>query len=158
LTELTEFFQINGIEMQMERSIDLLLKEIVGLAMKVHRTLGNGFIESVYVNSLSLELAKANIPFECERKIPVFYDGRVVGDFAADMIIAGKIIVEFKAVESLVTAHSVQLVNYLTATRIDNGLLLNFGTRSLQFKTKTREYDKSLGISIDFSPISLIPS
>ena len=144
--------------MTTEHSIDLLLKEVIGLAMKVHRKLGNGFKESVYVNSLCIELAKARIPFEREKPIPVFYDAHVVGDFVSDMVIDGRLIVEFKAVDCLVTAHSVQLVNYLTATRIDNGLLLNFGTRSLQFKTKVREYDKTIETSITSSPIPLIPS
>jgi GxxExxY protein len=138
-------------------SIDLLLKEIIGLAMKVHRTLGNGFKESVYVNSLCLELVKAQIPFEHEKPIPVYYDGHVVGDFVTDLIVDGRIIVEAKAVESLNTAHSVQLVNYLTATRIDNGLLVNFGTRSLEFKPKVRNYDKSSRRS-SLSPIPLISS
>ena len=128
--------------MQTERSIDLLVKEVVGLAMEVHRKLGYGFKESVYVNSLCLELAKAKIAFEHEKPIPVFYEGHVVGDFVTDLIIDGRLIVEFKAVDTLVTAHSVQLVNYLSSTRIDNGLLLNFGARSLQFKTKVRQYDK----------------
>jgi GxxExxY protein len=128
--------------MQTENSIDLLVKLTVGLAMKVHRKLGYGFKESVYVNSLFLELAKEQISLEHEKPIPVFYDGHVVGDFVTDLIIDGRLIVEFKAVDTLVPAHSVQLVNYLAATRIDNGLLLNFGARSLQFKTKVRQYDK----------------
>ena len=133
--------------MQTECSIDLLVKEVIGLAMKVHRKLGLGFKESVYVNSLCLELAKAQIPFEHEKPIPVFYDGHIVGDYVTDLVIDGKLIVEFKAVDSLVTAHSVQLVNYLSATEIDNGLLLNFGSRSLQFKTKVRKYDQRLETS-----------
>jgi len=133
--------------MQTECSIDLLVKEVIGLAMKVHRKLGLGFKESVYVNSLCLELAKAQIPFEHEKPIPVFYDGHIVGDYVTDLVIDGKLIVEFKAVDSLVTAHSVQLVNYLSATKIDNGLLLNFGSRSLQFKTKVRQYDQRLETS-----------
>ena len=135
--------------MQTERSIDLLVKEVIGLAMKVHRKLGHGFKESVYVNSLCLELAKAQIRFEHEKPIPVFYDGHVVGDFVTDLVIDGQLIVEFKAVDSLVTAHSVQLVNYLTSTRIDNGLLVNFGGRSLQFKTKVRQYDKHLEVPLE---------
>jgi len=138
-------------------SIDTLLKEVIGLAMKVHRKLGSGFKESVYVNSLCLELAKAGIPFEHEKPTPVFYDGHVVGDFIADMIIDGRLVIETKSVEALAPAHSVQLVNYLTATKIDDGLLLNFGARSLQFKSKVRDYDKS---PREMSPpqISLIPS
>jgi len=126
----------------MDVTMDQLLKEVIGLAMKVHRKLGHGFKESVYINALCLELAKAKIPFEREKPTPVFYDGHVVGDFTADMVIDGRLIIEAKAIESLVTAHSVQLVNYLAATKIDDGLLLNFGARSLQFKSKLRDYDK----------------
>ncbi len=129
--------------------MDQLLKQIIGLAMKVHRTLGRGFKESVYVNSLCLELAAAKIPFEIEKPVPVFYNGHVVGDFVTDLTIDGRLIVECKAIETLTTADSVQLVNYLTATHINDGLLLNFGARSLQFKSKLREYDKTLGVSVN---------
>jgi len=139
--------------MKTDYPMDQLLKEIIGLAMKVHRTLGRGFKESVYVNSLCLELAAAKVPFEIEKPIPVFYNGHVVGDFATDLIVDGRLILDCKAIETLTTADSVQLVNYLAATRINDGLLLNFGAKSLQFKTKSREYDKTLGI-----PISLLQS
>jgi GxxExxY protein len=144
--------------MQTENSIDLLVKEVIGLAMKVHRKLGYGFKECVYANSLCLELSKAKIPFEHEKPIPVFYDGHVVGDFVTDLVIDGRLIVEFKAVDNLLTAHSVQLLNYLSSTRIDNGLLLNFGARSLQFKTKVRQYNKHPANELNSNlPLSLIP-
>lgn len=145
-------------ELRTENSTDLLIKKVVGLAMKVHRELGMGFLESVYANALSLEMSKAGIAFEREKRIPVFYEDHVVGDFIADIVVQEILIVELKAVEALVTAHSVQLVNYLSATRIDTGLLLNFGTRSLQFKTKTREYTKAPVAQNNHPPIPLIPS
>jgi GxxExxY protein len=129
--------------MQQETSIDSLVKEVIGLAMKVHRTLGRGFKESVYVNSLCIELAKAQIHFEHEKPLSVFYDGHVVGDYVTDLIIDGRLIVECKAIQNLTTADSIQLVNYLAATKIDNGLLINFGARSLEFKTKVRDYPTS---------------
>jgi len=119
---------------------DVLIKSVIGLAMKVHRELGMGFLESIYANALAFELAEARIPFEREKRIPVYYRQHIMGDFVADLVIQKVLIVELKSVETLVTAHSVQLVNYLSATRLDVGLLLNFGTKSLQFKTKTREY------------------
>ena len=119
---------------------DELIKLVVGLAMKVHRELGVGFSEAIYANALAFELAEARIPFEREKRIAAYYRGHIMGDFVADLVIQNSLIVELKAVETLATAHSVQLVNYLSATRIDLGLLLNFGTKSLQFKTKTREY------------------
>jgi GxxExxY protein len=117
-----------------------LTEKIIGCAMTVHRILGPGFLESVYQHALAHELRKANLEVECERKIQVSYDGVVVGDFSADMIVQGVILVENKAVQALVPAHEVQLVNYLTATGIEIGLLLNFGAERLGFKRKTRTY------------------
>ena len=144
-------------EQKIETSADLLIKKVVGLAMKVHRELGMGFLESVYANALSLELSKTGVAFEREKRIPVFYEEKIVGDFIADFVVEEILIVELKAVEGLMTAHSVQLVNYLSATRIDTGLLLNFGARSLQFKTKTREYIAPVARN-SHPPIPLIPS
>ena len=108
--------------------------------MRVHRTLGPGFLESVYEKALAHELRKAGVCFECQIPVRVFYDGVVVGDFDADMLVEGRVIVENKAVRTLVQSHEVQLVNYLTATGIEVGLILNFGTPSLQFKRKHRTY------------------
>ena len=144
-------------EQKIETSADLLIKKVVGLAMKIHRELGTGFLESVYANALSIELGKIGIAFEREKRIPVFYEEKIVGDFIADLVVEEILIVELKAVEGLMTAHSVQLVNYLSATRVDTGLLLNFGARSLQFKTKTREYIAPVARN-SHPPIPLIPS
>ncbi len=117
-----------------------LTETIIGCAMKVHSALGPGFLESVYQNALAHELRKAGLRVECESPIAVRYDGIVVGDFSADMLVEGWIMVENKAVQALASAHEVQLVNYLTATGIDIGLLLNFGADKLQFKRKYRTY------------------
>ena len=117
-----------------------LTEKVIGCAITVHRTLGPGFLESVYQNALAHELRKADLEVECERKIQVTYDGVVVGDFAADMLVQKVILIENKAVQALVPAHEVQLVNYLTATGIEIGLLLNFGSERLEFKRKTRTY------------------
>ena len=119
---------------------NVLAKQIIGLAMKVHRTLGCGFSETVYRNSLIIELQKANIGHQVHVPLSVMYEGVEVGVFQADLIINNRLIVELKAVENLLTAHSAQLVNYLAATGIEDGLLLNFGARSLEFKTKSRTY------------------
>jgi GxxExxY protein len=119
---------------------NLLAKQIIGLAMKVHRTLGCGFLETVYRNALIVELRNANIPYECHVSLPVMYENVEVGIFQADLIIGNQLIIELKAVDALNTAHSAQLVNYLAATKIDEGLLLNFGASSLEFKTKSRIY------------------
>lgn len=108
--------------------------------MTVHRILGPGFLESVYQHALAHELRKADLEVEYERKIQVTYDGVVVGEFSADMLVQQAILIENKAVQALVPAHEVQLVNYLTATGIETGLLLNFGAERLEFKRKTRTY------------------
>jgi GxxExxY protein len=133
--------------MQSNEVIDGVVKEeydlagqIIGLAMKVHRTLGPGFLEGVYHQALLIELNRAGIPAESEKPLRVLYDGISVGEFKADIVIEGQLIVEVKAVQSLATAHEVQLVNYLTATHIDGGLLLNFGSNKLEFRRKFREY------------------
>jgi GxxExxY protein len=123
-----------------------LAREIIGLAMKVHRTLGSGFVETIYRNALIIELNRAQIPFEVHVALPVMYEGVEVGVFQADLIVRKQLIVELKAVESLCAAHSAQLVNYLMATKIEEGLLVNFGARSLEFKSKYRNYSR------DFEP------
>jgi GxxExxY protein len=120
-----------------------LTQAIIGCAMKVHRTLGPGFLESVYENAFAYELRNAGLHVECQVPIQVHYDGIVVGDFTADMRVEDRILIENKAVLSLNTAHEVQLVNYLTATGIEIGLLINFGAASLQFKRKHRTYRKT---------------
>ena len=117
-----------------------LTEKIIGCAMKVHQALGPGFLESVYQKALAHELCKAGLAVECEKAIQVFYDSVIVGDFSADMLVEGTVVVENKALQALVVAHEVQLVNYLTATGVEVGLLLNFGAPSLEFKRKARTY------------------
>ena len=117
-----------------------LTETIIGCAMKVHRTLGPGFLESVYQKALAHELRTAGLTVECEKPIQVTYDGVVVGDFLENILVEGVVMVENKAVQALNPAHEVQLVNYLTATGIEIGLLLNFGGERLEFKRKYRSY------------------
>lgn len=126
-------------KMSEERELDLVGK-IIGLAMKVHRRLGPGFLESVYENALAVELDRGSFLFERQKSLQVIYEGVVVGDFASDLLIGGSLLVELKAVSAIAPAHEVQLVNYLTATGIEDGLLLNFGSASLEFKRKYRTY------------------
>ncbi len=115
-----------------------LTGQIIGMAMKVHRSLGPGFLESVYRNALCIELAEAGLDFETEQDLAVSYRGKLVGTYRADLIIRGHLLVEIKAVLSLLPAHEAQVVNYLAATGFDLGLLLNFGSASLAFKRKHR--------------------
>jgi GxxExxY protein len=113
-------------------------EKIIGLAMKVHRALGPGFLESVYLNAFVHELRRAGFSAETKQRITVRYENVIVGEFVADLIVNESIICELKAISSLSKADEVQLVNYLTATNRDFGLLFNFGTTSLQFKRKHR--------------------
>jgi GxxExxY protein len=115
-----------------------LAGRVIGMAMNIHSTLGTGFLESVYHQALVHELTKAKIKFEAEKPLKVFYDSIIVGDFVADLVVENELIVEFKAIQQLSTAHEVQTVNYLAATGIDYGLLLNFGGERLEFKKKFR--------------------
>lgn len=117
-----------------------LTETIIGCAMKVHQALGPGFLESVYEKALAHELGKTGLQVECRQPVKVAYDGVVVGDFVADMLVEASILVENKAVQTLMPAHEAQLVNYLTATGIEVGLLLNFGASSLQIRRKHRTY------------------
>ena len=89
-----------------------------------------------------VELNKHGLAYEIERPINVYYDKVLVGEFKADIIVEKVLILELKAVQSLHMAHEIQLVNYLTATGVDNGLLINFGSEELQFKRKFRVYRK----------------
>jgi GxxExxY protein len=132
-----------------------LTHKIIGMAMEIHRALGPGYLESVYHRCLEIELAAAGLDFESEVPINVFYKNKLVGKFEADLIVKGgeSLLIEIKAVEALVKAHDVQAVNYLTATNIDDGLLLNFGAASLQYKHKYRLYRPPA--PKDTGPISL---
>jgi len=112
--------------------------KVIGLAMKVHSTLGPGFLETVYHRALAHELTKAGVRFESEKPLNVFYDGVLVGDFVADFLVEEELIVELKAVQNLTSVHEVQTVNYLVVTGKDVGLLINFGSERLEFKKKFR--------------------
>jgi len=115
-----------------------LCGQVIGLAMRVHSILGPGFLESIYQNALALELRRAGMRIEAEKAISVFYQGELMGTFLADLFVNDVLIVETKAIQALAKVHEVQLVNYLVATNIDEGLLLNFGTERLEFRKKFR--------------------
>ena len=117
-----------------------LTETIIGCAMRVDSALGPGFLESVYQRALEHELRKTGLQVECQKQVSVYYDGVIVGDFIADLIVEGKVMIELKANQALVLANEAQLVNYLTATGIEIGLLINFGAQRLEFKRKTRVY------------------
>lgn len=123
-------------------TIDQLITEIIECAKRIRRQLGPGFLEKVYKNAMVVELRKLNLNFETEKLIQVLYDGIVVGEYRTDIIVEGKLILELKATQDLSIANEVQLVNYLTSTQIDDGLLINFGSDKLLFKRKYRIYRK----------------
>jgi GxxExxY protein len=123
----------------MTMDINALTDRIIGCAYAVHNALGPGFLEKVYENALRLELDEAGLAVEQQQPVPLCYRGQLVGDFYADLIVAGRVIVELKAVQNVAKEHEVQLVNYLTATGIDDGLLINFGS-SVDVKRKFRKY------------------
>ena len=121
---------------------DQLITEIIECAKRIRRQLGPGFLEKVYKNAMVVELRKLKLNFETEKLIQVLYDGIVVGEYRTDIIVERKLILELKATQDLSIANEVQLVNYLTSTQIDDGLLINFGSDKLQFKRKYRIYSK----------------
>ena len=121
---------------------DQLITEVIECAKRIRRQLGPGFLEKVYKNAMVVELRKLNLNFETEKLIQVLYDGIVVGEYRTDIIVEGKLILELKATQDLSIANEVQLVNYLTSTQIDDGLLINFGSDKLLFKRKYRIYRK----------------
>jgi GxxExxY protein len=110
---------------------DRLTDTIIGCALRVSNVLGAGFLEKVYENSLGHEIRKVGHTVAQQEAIKVLYDGVVVGDLFADLLVDQKVIVELKAARAIDTLHEAQLLNYLRATGLRTGLLLNFGTPRL---------------------------
>ncbi|NLP22972.1 MAG: GxxExxY protein [Syntrophomonadaceae bacterium] len=104
-----------------------LTEKIIGCAYQVYNALGAGFIEKIYENALMIELKNAALTAQQQYPVKVYYQGILIGDYVADIIVEDKVIVELKAVSQLTKAHEVQLVNYLKATKLEVGLLINFG-------------------------------
>ena len=117
---------------------DELSEKVIGAAFRVHNQLGFGFLESVYEKALSIELSKLGVLHGLQSPVQVLYDDQVVGDFVCDVLVEGRLILELKSVRELTTAHEVQLVNYLNATKTDVGLLINFGPTKVEVKRKYR--------------------
>ena len=113
---------------------DKLTYEIIGCAMKVHNTLGNGFQEVIYQRCLAIELRNAGIDFQREVEQPIYYNGEHVGTRRADFVVENKIIIELKALVNLEDVHLAQAKNYVVAYNFEKGLLINFGATSLQYK------------------------
>ncbi len=107
---------------------------IVGCAMEVHRVLGPGFNEAVYESALAYEFTTQQINFERQTPLRVQYKSIIAGDYRADFVVDGKIILEIKAIKALTRIEEAQVLNYLKATRLRLGILINFGTPSLQYQ------------------------
>lgn len=120
-----------------------IIKDIINCAYNVRRELYCGYLESVYKNALMHELYLQGLSAVSEVPIVVKYKETTVGEFKADIIVEGKVIVELKSVQTINASHETQLVNYLTATGIGNGLLINFGAEKLEIKRKYRHYKSS---------------
>jgi len=111
-----------------------LTRKIIGCAMEVHKTLGNGFQEVIYQRALEIEMAQQGLAFSREHEMDIFYKGVKIGNRRVDFFVEEKVMVEIKAVIQLEDVHLAQAINYLEAYGLEVGLLLNFGSRSLQFK------------------------
>ncbi len=113
---------------------DEITYKIIGCAMKVHSTLGNGFQEVIYQRCLAIELKKTGLQFEREKEQTIYYEGTIVGTRRADFIVENKVVVELKALINLEDVHLAQAKNYVVAYGFSKGLLINFGSTSLQHK------------------------
>ena len=117
-----------------------LVNTIAECAKKVRSALTPGFEEKVYKNAMFIELRDSGISVETEIPFKVYYKNQIVGDYRADMIAERQVIIELKAVNALLPIHEVQLVNYLSATGIDDGMLINFGADRLEIRHRNRLY------------------
>jgi len=125
-----------------------LTDQIIKAFFKVYNTLGYGFLEKVYQNALAIELRARGLTVAVQDPITVYYEGQVVGEYFADLLVGVLVIIELKAVGSLVADHGKQLINYLKASRIEVGLLMNFGPKP---EFQRRIYDHKTGAdSVDY--------
>lgn len=121
-----------------------LTHDILGVCFDVANELGHGFLEGVYRKALLLALRDAGMEAKEEVPLHVFFRGQCVGHYTADIVVEGRVIIELKAVKALAPEHQAQLINYLNATGLDVGLLVNFGAPSMQFKRchRTQAHDE----------------
>lgn len=121
-------------------NIEDIIKKIVQCAYNVRMKLSAGFLESVYLNALLIELHDNDLKADKEVPIIVHYKNHIVGEFRADIIVENSVVIELKAIQHLTPAHEAQLVNYLTATDIEHGVLINFGSKKIEIKRKFRTF------------------
>ncbi|MGB8717019.1 MAG: GxxExxY protein [Rhodanobacteraceae bacterium] len=121
-------------------------RRVIGCAVRVSKELGHGFLEKVYEQALAMELGEDGIRFERQRLLPVRYRGRVISEYCCDFIVNDELLLELKAVSRLTPIHEAQLMNYLKATGVTVGLLLNFGRPKLGIKRIVNNYDDGSAI------------
>ncbi len=121
-----------------------ITERIIGCAMKVHNTLGNGFQEVIYQRALAIEMTNQRLSFVREMEMPIYYEGEDIGTRRVDFFVEDKIMVELKAVTELEKVHLAQALNYLEAYKMEIGLLINFGNTKLQFKRLTIQHKLEL--------------
>ncbi|NNU33044.1 GxxExxY protein [Mucilaginibacter sp. S1162] len=124
-----------------QSDINDLTHKIIGCAMRVHNQLGSGFREIIYQRALAIELRNSNVSYEREKDMPITYSGEVIGSRRVDFFVENAVMVELKAFEKIEDIHKNQAINYLEVYNIADGLLINFGGSSLEFK---RVYNKKL--------------
>jgi len=122
------------------RRLNELTEQVIGCAYLVGNTLGNGFLEKVYENALAYELRKRGLAVEQQKSLKVHYDGIVVGDYVADLLVEAAVLVELKALKAFDDIHLAQCLNYLKATELKICLLINFGTPKLQIKSVVNHF------------------
>lgn len=132
--------------MKMDYKYSDLTEAIIKCFYKVYNELGYGFLEKVYHNALLIELQNEELKVESQKPIKVSYQGDVVGEYYADIIVEDVVMLELKATETVTEAHEFQLINYLKATNIEVGLLLNFGKKP-EIRRKLFTNKKSVNIS-----------
>jgi len=122
-----------------------ITKSVIGCAFEVINELGAGFLESVYEHAMFVALEQKGLSTQAQHPIEVMFRGKCVGDFFADLLVEEKVIVELKAVKAIGPEHQAQIINYLNATGIEVGLLINFGNPKLEYKRFTRSKDVKHG-------------
>lgn len=138
-----------------DHKVEDLAKTVVGLAMKVHRKLGPGFVESIYANALFVELRSAGIEAEARKRLNVYYHNNLVGELVADLVVQEEILIVIKTIESLTKAHTAQLINLFSAVHLDAGLLLNFGSTQFELELRRKSHARERAY-LDANPINFV--